>query len=301
MAVIIDGKKIAEKVLSEVKKEVAEMKRKGKEITLAVVLVGKDPASLVYVSSKEKKCAEIGINSEKIELAENTSGEKLLSVVEKLNRDKKINGILVQFPLPKQIEERKIRNAISPEKDVDGLNEKNMGKLANGEEMLAPCTPKGVIRLLEEYGVNVSGKNAVVVGRSALVGKPLAQMLLNRNATVTICHSKTPKDEMEKYCKNADILCVAVGKPKMITEGMVKDGAVVIDIGINRLEGRTVREEAEGTEKIVRKNVLVGDVDFENVKRKAKLITPVPGGVGLMTIAMLMRNTLNAANMQNRG
>ncbi|MFH0972239.1 MAG: bifunctional methylenetetrahydrofolate dehydrogenase/methenyltetrahydrofolate cyclohydrolase FolD [Candidatus Micrarchaeota archaeon] len=294
MAIIIDGKKIAEKVLLEVKAQLSELKAYKILPSITVVLVGNDPASETYVNSKEKKAGELGISSNKIALPENTSEEGLLRLIRKLNEDKSVNAILVQFPLPKQIEERKVRDAISPLKDVDGLNALNIGKLLNGDETLAPCTPKGIIRMLEEHHIDIEGKHAVVVGRSLLVGKPIANMLLNRNATVTICHSKTKN--LGDITKGADILVVAVGKPKLISAEMVKKGAVVIDVGTNRLQSKAEKEDVGQASK----TKLVGDVDFDSVSKKASIISPVPGGVGPMTIAMLMVNTLICAKIQNK-
>ncbi len=279
MVKIIYGTQIAEKVIEEVKRDIAELKGRGIEPSLTAILVGNDSASKIYVEKKEKKAKEIGITSNVIELLESTQESELLELIDKLNEDPKVHGILVQFPLPKQINERNVRESISVNKDVDGLHSENVGKLQNGIEELAPCTPKGIIRLLEEYQIQIAGKNAVVVGRSSLVGKPIANMLLNRNATVTIAHSKT--SDLGEVTKKADILVVAVGKPKLIKEEMVKEGVVIIDVGINR--------EPEG---------LVGDVDYASVSKKVRAITPVPGGVGPMTIAMLMRNTLNCAKLQ---
>ncbi|MEK6953796.1 MAG: bifunctional 5,10-methylenetetrahydrofolate dehydrogenase/5,10-methenyltetrahydrofolate cyclohydrolase [Candidatus Micrarchaeota archaeon] len=310
MAIIMEGKPIAEKVLAEVKGEISALAKKRIIPSLTVVLVGNDPASMAYVNSKERKSRELGINSRKISLPEKTSEIELLSLVEKLNKDKSVHAILVQFPLPKQINERHVRDSILPEKDVDGLNSVSIGKLLNGDETLAPCTPKGIIRMLEEHKVAIEGKHAVVVGRSLLVGKPIANMLLNRNATVTICHSKTKN--LSEITKGADILIVAVGKPHLVGANMVKTGAVVIDVGINRLGGQTVKEDVEmgikgAKEKSAshafanpdQKPKFVGDVDFESVSKKASKISPVPGGVGPMTIAMLMRNTVNCAKLQN--
>ncbi len=293
MAQIIDGKKTAEKVLAEVKADADELKARGVVPTLAVVLVGDDEASKIYVAGKEKKAKQTGLATKEFFLPAETTEKDLLALVGKLNGDKSVHGILVQFPLPRHISEKKVRRAISPEKDVDGLNPCNSGRLMEGDEELAPCTPKGCMRLLEEYGTELRGKNAMVVGRSVLVGKPLAQMLLNRDATVTVCHSHTKN--LAEITRQADVLCVAAGKPKLITADMVKQGVVVIDVGINRVDGPTIKEDVEGVEKIVNKKIIVGDVDFEGVGRKASLITPVPGGVGPMTIAMLLRNTVNAA------
>ena len=267
---IIDGKAVAEKIRAKVKAEVARMKTKP---GLAAILVGENPASKNYVDMKRKTCDEVGIYSELYNLPEGTTEKELLKLIEKLNASQKIHAILVQLPLPQQINEEKILAAVALEKDVDGFSPENTGKLMAGKEAAVPCTPKGVIRLLEEYGIEIHGKNAVVIGRSNIVGKPVALMLLNRNATVTVCHSKTRN--LEHYTRNADILVVAAGKPKLVTGGMIKEGVAVIDVGINRLGGR-----------------LVGDVDFESVRIKAGYVTPVPGGVGPMTVAMLMENTL---------
>lgn len=295
MTKLLLGKPVAEKVLAEVLRDVESWNRKGVTPTLAVVLVGDDAASQVYVASKEKKAREMGLGTREYRLPEATREKELLELVEKLNGDSHVHGILVQFPLPKQISERNVRLAVRPEKDVDGLHPLNEGKLMEGDETLAPCTPRGVIRLLEEYGIEIEGLHAVVVGRSALVGKPLAHLLLNRNATVTLCHSRTKN--LKAIAKQADLLCVAVGKPGFITADMVKKGAVVIDIGITRVPlGRT--SAGRGKDAAYQ---LVGDVDFQNASRKASAITPVPGGVGPLTIAMLMRNTVNACALQQVG
>ncbi len=272
-AEIIDGKKIAEEVLSDIDDKVKLMKDKP---GLALVLVGNNPASEIYVNSKEKKCKEIGIYCEKYNLEENTSEQELAELIIKLNNDKKIDGILVQLPLPKQINESVIEKIIA-EKDVDGFTETSLGKLISGESNIYPATPKAIMKLIESTKINLEGKNAVVVGRSKIVGKPVALMLLEKNTTVTICHSKTKN--LENYTKQADILVVAIGKPKLITKNMVKQGAVVIDVGINRVDGK-----------------IVGDVDFESVKEVASYITPVPGGVGPMTIAMLLDNLVKNKN-----
>lgn len=276
MAVVIDGKAVALKVRKEVAAEVKSIsERIGKIPGLAVVLVGDDPASKVYVRKKQEACQEVGIDSVKIELPASTTQEQLVEEVKALNNDKKIHGILVQLPLPKQVDEQKIIEAINPAKDVDGFHPLNIGRLFCGDALLAPATPLGVMKLLEESGVQLEGKHVVVVGRSNIVGKPVALMVLKKNATVTICHSKTKN--LFDATKQADVLIVAVGRPKLITAQGVKQGAVVIDVGTNRVDGK-----------------LVGDVDFDNVKDKASLITPVPGGVGPMTIAMLLSNTLKA-------
>lgn len=269
-AQIIDGTGIAAKIRDRIKKDVAGMKKKP---GLAAVLVGDNPASKVYVGIKRRACKEAGIYSEEHKLPEGTSEEELLALIRKLNKDDRINAILVQLPLPKRISAEKVLSAIAIEKDVDGFNAVNIGRLAAGNENAVPCTPKGIIRLLEETGVEIKGKNAVVVGRSNIVGKPTALMLLNRNATVTICHSRTKN--LGDITRNADILVAAAGKAKMITADMVKKGAVVIDVGMNKAGGK-----------------LAGDVDFQKVKEKAAYITPVPGGVGPMTVAMLLENTM---------
>jgi methylenetetrahydrofolate dehydrogenase (NADP+)/methenyltetrahydrofolate cyclohydrolase len=273
---IIDGKKIAQEIRSEVKREVEELRKKGVNPGLAVVLVGENPASQVYVRQKEKASEEVGIVSYKYELPEETTEEKLLSVVTELNADKKVHGILVQLPLPEHLDEKKVIEAISPVKDVDGFHPVNMGRLFTGEPAFVPCTPQGVIELIERSGFEIKGQKAVIVGRSNIVGKPVAMLLLMRHATITMCHTRTR--DLAGETKQADILVVAAGRPRVITDEMVKEGAIVIDVGINRVEGK-----------------LVGDVDFETVSRKAKAITPVPGGVGPMTVAMLMKNTLEAA------
>jgi methylenetetrahydrofolate dehydrogenase (NADP+) / methenyltetrahydrofolate cyclohydrolase len=272
---IMDGKKTAEKIRAAIKIEVARMNVKP---GLAVIIVGENPASKTYVEIKRKTCEEVGIYSEIYRLPESTTEKELLLLIDKLNASSKINGVLVQSPMPKQINEEKVFSSIKLEKDVDGFNPVNIGKLVYDNEAIVPCTPKGVIRLLEEYKIDIAGKNAVVVGRSKIVGKPTALLLLNRDATLTICHSRTKN--LESYTRNADIIVVAIGKPKFVTAEMVKQGAVVIDVGINRVDGK-----------------IVGDVDFESVKKKASFITPVPGGVGPMTVAMLLENTLAACKI----
>lgn len=277
MATIINGKELAAKIRANLKLEVENLKKQGINPKLAVIMVGNDKASSVYVRNKSKACNEIGISFEEFLLKEETTREELLNLIEELNNRKDINGILLQSPIPKHLDIREAFNAINYKKDVDGFHPINVGKLAIGEESFVSCTPSGVMKMLEEYKIEVQGKNAVVIGRSNIVGKPLAQLLLNANATVTICHSKT--QNISEITKQADILIAALGKPKFVTEEMVKEGAVVIDVGINRNE--------EGK--------LVGDVDFENVEKKASYITPVPGGVGPMTIAMLMTNVVKAA------
>lgn len=281
VAQIIDGKQIAADLRREMTEEVKELKKEGIEPGLAVVIVGDDPASKVYVGQKEKACQELGVYSEKHTLPVETSEEELIDLVNKLNQNRKIHGILVQLPLPKHINEKRVLNAICPEKDVDGFHPENVGKLVVGDKTFLPCTPHGIIVLLEKSGVNLEGKEAVVVGRSNIVGKPIFLLLLQKNATVCVCHSKTK--DLKFHTQRADILIAAIGKPKFIKGDMVKEGVVVIDVGVNRLEdGR-----------------LVGDVDFEAVKEKAQAITPVPGGVGPMTITMLMKNTIEAAKQQS--
>lgn len=281
MAELISGKEVSAKVKAQIHEETLAVKEKGVTPGLAVVIVGNDPASRVYVNSKKKACAEVGFESFEYALPEETTQEELLGLVEKLNKDSKVNGILVQLPLPKQIDENAVINAINPEKDVDAFHPFNVGKIMIGDFAYLPCTPAGVMELIDSTGVEISGKSCVVIGRSNIVGKPMAMLLLHRSGTVTICHSKTKN--LAEICKGADILVAAVGKAKFVTADMVKDGVVIIDVGMNRLEN----------------GKLCGDVDFENVEKKASYITPVPGGVGPMTIAMLMRNTLTAAKMQN--
>ena len=274
---VIDGKAIAKEIRQEIKDEVARfVSERGFAPGLAVVLVGNDPASETYVKSKAKGCKEIGMYSEVHKLpAETTQGE-LVELVTRLNADPKIHGILVQLPLPPQIDEKAILNLIDPRKDVDGFHPVNVGRLMIGERALVPCTPAGCIELIERSGTEITGKNAVVIGRSNIVGKPVAMLLLHKNATVTICHSKTRN--LKEVCRSADILVVAIGRPKFVTADMVKPGAVVIDVGINRVDGE-----------------LVGDVDYDAAAEVAGAITPVPGGVGPMTITMLLKNTLQAA------
>ncbi len=289
-AKIISGTEIARHIRAELKEEVADLQAKH-NITpgLATVLVGDDPASKVYVGQKEKACAELGIYSERIDLAGDVSESELLALIDKLNRAPKINGILVQLPLPKHIDEKKVLYAIDPAKDVDGFHPVNVGKLMIGAQCFLPCTPHGIQELLIRSGVETAGAEVVVVGRSNIVGKPIANMLIQKgkgaDATVTICHTRTK--DMAAHTRRADILIVAAGKPKTVTGDMVKEGVVVIDVGVNRI-GKT----AEG------KAILAGDVDFDSVKEKASAITPVPGGVGPMTITMLMRNTVQAARQQ---
>lgn len=281
MAKIIDGKAVSASVKEAVAKEAAALKEKGILVGLAVVIVGNDPASLVYVNNKKKACAACGIESYEYALPEETTEEELLALVEKLNGDPAVNGILVQLPLPRQIDEHRIIEAISPKKDVDAFHAVNVGKIMIGDFDFLPCTPSGCMDLIDSTGVPVEGKRCVVIGRSNIVGKPMAMLLLHRNGTVTICHSKTKN--LKEICQEADILVAAVGRPNFVTADMVKEGAVVIDVGMNRLEN----------------GKLCGDVDFEGVSKVAGWITPVPGGVGPMTIATLMRNTLTAAKLQN--
>ena len=276
MATIIKGKELAQKIRLELKEEVAKLKVKPK---LAVIMVGNDKASEVYVRNKSKACDEIEIGFEEFLLEENTTREKLLALIQKLNERKDIHGILLQSPIPKHLDIREAFNTIDYRKDVDGFHPINVGKLSIGEDCFVSCTPAGVMRMLEEYGIELQGKNAVVIGRSNIVGKPLVQCLLNKNATVTVCHSKTK--DIKEIASKADVLIAALGKPKFVTSDMVKQGAVVIDVGINRTE--------EGK--------LVGDVDFEAVEPLSSYITPVPGGVGPMTIAILMANVVKAAKM----
>ena len=273
---ILDGKKVAADVVASIKKEVEEIKAQGKHVPgLAVVLVGENPASKVYVGQKEKKCKEVGFNSFLHKLPASTTEEELLKLIDTLNNDRAIDGILVQLPLPEQINTDKVLMAIAPSKDVDGFHPVNMGNLVTGLPAVHPCTPKGIMYILDAYNIDIEGKHAVVVGRSNIVGKPIAHLLLDRNATVTICHSRTK--DLAAIVRQADIVVAAVGRPRMITASMVKEGAVVIDVGINRLE-----------------DGLVGDVDFEGVAEVASWITPVPGGVGHLTIAMLLQNALEA-------
>lgn len=281
-AKLIDGKEIAKELRAEMTEEVKKLQSE-KNITpgLAVVIVGDNPASQVYVRNKEKGCAEVGIYSEKHALSAEIKEEELIALISKLNKDPKIHGILVQLPLPKQIDEKKVLNTIDCDKDVDGFHPINVGRLMIGEPLFPPCTPNGIMELLKGSRVQIEGKRAVVIGRSNIVGKPVASMLLKENATVTICHSKTKN--LPQEAASGDILVVAIGRPRMVTADMVKKGAVVIDVGTNRVDGK-----------------LVGDVDFEAVKEKASWITPVPGGVGPMTITMLLKNTIKAASLTSK-
>ena len=280
MAQLIDGKAVSAAVKQEVADETAKLRdEKGLKVGLAVVIVGNDPASRVYVNNKKKACEAVGFQSYEYALDENTTEEQLLDLVNVLNRDDRVNGILVQLPLPKHIDEKAVINAISPDKDVDAFHPINVGKIMIGEYSFLPCTPAGVMRLIESTGTDITGKQCVVIGRSN-IGKPQAMLLLQKNGTVTICHSKTKN--LKEICLGADILVVAVGRANFVTGDMVKEGAVVIDVGMNRLEN----------------GKLCGDVEFESAEKKASYITPVPGGVGPMTIAMLMKNTLTAAKQQ---
>ena len=271
---LIDGKKIAAEIKDELKAEVEELKKQGKEGCLAVVLVGDDPASAVYVKNKKKACEYIGVKSLSYELPASTSETELLELIDRLNKDDSVNGILVQLPLPSQIDENKVIRAIAPEKDVDGFHPQNVGALLIGEKGYVSCTPAGVIQLLKRSNVEIEGKECVVIGRSNIVGKPMGVLLLRENGTVTIAHSRTK--DLKEICKRADILVAAVGKPKMITAEYIKEGAVVIDVGIHRMDN----------------GKLCGDVDFDDVESHVSKITPVPGGVGPMTIAMLMYNCI---------
>ncbi len=274
--VLIDGKKVSGEIRNRLADETQKLKKKtGKTPGLATVLVGDDPASAVYVRNKNKVCGELGFQSFEQKLSANTSEEKLLQLVGELNSNKDVHGILVQLPLPDQIDSEKILQAIDPKKDVDGFHPVNVGKLVVGNALLTPCTPTGIIALLDRYDIEISGKHAVIIGRSNIVGKPVSMLLLHRNATITICHSRT--QNLEEVTRSADILVAAVGRANFVTDEMVSEGTVVIDVGINRVDGK-----------------LTGDVDFEPVSKKASHITPVPGGVGPMTIALLMENTLKA-------
>lgn len=276
---IIDGKKISLDIKNEVKQQVEKLNPL--QPALAVILVGDNPASAVYVKNKKIACGYVGIRSEAFELPQQTSENELLNLIDRLNKDKTINGILVQLPLPKHIDEEKILLAISPDKDVDGFHPYNVGSMMIGKDTFLPCTPAGIIQLLKRSNVEIQGKNCVVIGRSNIVGKPVSQLLLNENGTVTICHSKTKN--LAEICKRADILVVAIGKAKFVTADMISKGVVIIDVGMNRDEN----------------GKLCGDVDFDACKDIAAAITPVPGGVGPMTIAMLMKNCLKAAIKQN--
>lgn len=279
-AKILDGKAVATRIKNGLKVDVAALKARGVNPGLAVVIVGSNPASRIYVNMKKKACEETGIASFEFELPEDTKESDLLDLIDSLNKDKKVNGILVQLPLPKQINEEKIIYAIDPDKDVDAFHPANVGKIMMGNPVFLPCTPAGVMELIHESGIDVKGKECVVVGRSNIVGKPQAMLLLAEHGTVTICHSRTTN--IGEVCRRADIIVAALGKPEFITGDMIKPGAVVIDVGINRKEDKTI----------------VGDVEFAAAAEKASAITPVPGGVGPMTIAILMKNTVKAAKMQ---
>ncbi len=281
MANIIDGKKISLEIKDEVKGEVSELLGKGVEPCLAVILVGENPASQVYVRNKKKACEYVGIKSLSFELSAETTEDELLELIDKLNNDKSCNGILVQLPLPKHIDEEKVLLAINPEKDVDGFHPYNVGLLSIGNAVLKACTPAGCIELLKRSGIEISGKKCVVLGRSNIVGKPVSMLLTAENGTVTICHSKT--QNLSETIRNAEIIIAALGKPKFVKGDMISDGAVIIDVGINRMDN----------------GKLCGDVDFDECEKKASFITPVPGGVGPMTIAMLMKNCICATKQQN--
>ncbi len=278
---ILEGRPVAAKVLAEVKAGVVALTvRTGVQPTLAVVLVGEDPASQIYVRNKKRAADEVGIASRDFLFPAGCSQAELTETIRKINADPSVHGILLQLPLPKGLDENEAVNAIAPAKDADGLHPVSLGNLLAGKPSMVPCTPGGCLEILDHYGIPLEGAEAVVVGRSRLVGKPLAQLLLARNATVTMCHTRTR--DLAAHCRRADILCVAAGRPRFITGDMVKEGAVIIDVGVNRLDT----------------GKLAGDVDFESVSKRARAITPVPGGVGLMTVAMLMKNTLLAATRQ---
>ena len=277
MATIMDGKALSLKLKEQMKQRIAQLKQQGINPKLVVVLVGDNSASQVYVRNKHKSCGEVGIESEVITMPEQTTQQELLEVVERLNQDETVDGILVQLPLPKQIDEKTVLRSILPEKDVDGFHPVNVGLLSIGDECFAPATPSGIIAMFQEYGIDIAGKNCVVIGRSNIVGKPMAALLLKNNATVTICHSKT--EDLASYTRRADVVIVATGRRHTLTAEMVKEGAVVVDVGMNRNE----------------QGKLCGDVDYEEVKEKASFITPVPGGVGPMTITELLENTIQAA------
>lgn len=279
MAKLLMGKEVSARIKDELRIKVAELKEKGINPALAVIIVGEDPASKVYVNNKKKACEYCGIRSLEYALPEETTQEELLELIEKLNNDDTVSGILCQLPVPEHINEQAIINAINPKKDVDAFHPVNVGKIMTGNYDFVPCTPAGVMELIKESGIDVNGKECVIVGRSNIVGKPMSMLLLHQNGTVTICHSRT-KDLAEKT-RQADILVAAIGKPEFITADMIKEGAVVIDVGINRIAPKK----------------LVGDVEFEGAEKKAAAITPVPGGVGPMTIAMLMKNTIKAAEI----
>ncbi len=280
MAIIIEGKKLAQKIRENLKVECDKLKAEGIQPKLAVIMVGDNPASKIYIKNKSKACDQVGIKYEEYLLSESTSQKELLGLIGKLNKDETVNGILLQSPIPSHLNINQAFKKITYLKDVDGFTPSSVGKLAIGEDTFISCTPHGIIKMFDEYGISLNGKHVVIIGRSNIVGKPLLQCCLNRNATVTICHSKTK--DLKKHTQNAEILISAVGKPKFVTKDMVKPGAVVIDVGMNRDEN----------------GKLVGDVDFENVEPIASYITPVPGGVGPMTIAMLMYNVIKATKLQ---
>ena len=282
MATIIDGKELAKRIRENLKKECEELKKEGIIPKFAVILVGDNPASKVYVRNKSKAAEETGIIFEEHLLDTNIEQKQLIDLIEKLNHQKNIHGILLQSPLPNHLDINEAFRTIAPEKDVDGFHPANVGKLVLGQDTFVSCTPYGIMKMLEEYKIDLEGKNVVIIGRSNIVGKPLYQCCLNKNATVTTCHSKTK--DITSYTKKADVIMVAIGKPKFLTKDMVKEGAVIIDVGINRTEGKKI----------------IGDVDFEEVEKIASYITPVPGGVGPMTIAMLMNNVIKAARQQGK-
>lgn len=281
MTVIIDGKELAKKIRANLKIECEELKKKNINSKLAVIMVGEDPASKVYVRNKSRACEDVGIEYEEYLLDVNTTQKELIELIKKLNNDKTINGILLQSPIPSNLDINEAFRTISPQKDVDGFNPVNVGKLVLNQDTFVSCTPYGIMKMFEEYDIDLTGKNVVILGRSNIVGKPLIHCCLNKNATVTSCHSKT--QNIAQKAKEADVLISAIGKANFVTADMVKDGAVVIDVGINRLDNGKI----------------TGDVDFESVKEKASYITPVPGGVGPMTIAMLMNNVIKATRRQN--
>lgn len=282
MAIIIDGKNLAKKIRQELKEECDELKNNGINPKLAVIMVGDDPASKVYIRNKSKACEDVGIEYEEFILKDETTQEKLIELIKKLNNDKIINGILLQSPIPKHLNINEAFKAITYMKDVDGFTPSSVGKLCIGEDTFISCTPYGVMKMFEEYNIDLTGKDVVILGRSNIVGKPLIQCCLQKNATVTVCHSKTKN--LAEHTKRADVVISAIGQSKFVKADMVKDGAVIIDVGINRGED----------------GKLTGDVDFENVEKKASYITPVPGGVGPMTIAMLMNNVIKAAKEQSK-
>lgn len=281
MVIIIDGKELAKKIRANLKMECDELKNKKINPKLAVIMLGDDPASKVYVRNKSKACEDVGIEYKEYLLNTNTTQKELIKLIEELNQDKTINGILLQSPIPANLDINEAFRTISPQKDVDGFNPVNVGKLVLNQDTFVSCTPYGIMKMFEEYNIDLNGKNVVILGRSNIVGKPLMNCCLNKNATVTICHSKT--QNLAEKAREADILISAIGKAQFVTADMVKENAVIIDVGINRLENGKI----------------TGDVDFENVKEKASYITPVPGGVGPMTIAMLMNNVIKAAKRQN--